>query len=602
MSFLHPIWLTALLPWAGVTVYLLWGRRKRVNVPFLDLWQIPVQGQRPRRKLAAPPVALAMAILAMLLSVLGAAGPSVVAPGGAAAAGAVTVIVDRGISMSARRGERTRYSEALDEVSRALGARARVDLLVVPGEAASRTTDASDLSGMGQRVTRTAVRTEDALRRLVRRRLEETEGAVIVVSDVDLGPLREDARVVQVAPEGAVTNAGIVALAARQNPKPQVMVRVRNDTPGLTAATLTVSAGENVPPTERRVDLPPAGGQRDYFVDVARLGETVFARLLAPGDELEADDRAWLVRESSPPAIEAKQPVGALERLVAVYRQLRPPDGGSRKVLLVGSAAELGQGTDGVVVHAGGAWAPVRAVSVVPHPITDAVRNWTELSVPAGTAAAPPAGWTPLLSTADGRVLVAVRESNDVRQAWVALDVNRWAHTHEYVAFWTAVFDWTGTAGGAGESFASHPLDERDPAWRPSASDPAVEASTPAKDAALWPGLFTRQDGARRAYHAPPADLSTVTPSPYDWRAKLAAQAARAAPRLDLSPALLLASTAALVVAAATWRRRSRRDIAADSGEGHRPAPPNFADSPRRRRRRNARRPSPGASPISAES
>ncbi|MFL5409388.1 MAG: hypothetical protein ACJ79O_26500, partial [Myxococcales bacterium] len=80
MSFMHPIWLIALLPWAAVTIYLLWGRRKRVNVPFLDLWQIPVQGQRPRRKIAAPPVALAAAILAMLLSVLAAGGPRVFAP------------------------------------------------------------------------------------------------------------------------------------------------------------------------------------------------------------------------------------------------------------------------------------------------------------------------------------------------------------------------------------------------------------------------------------------------------------------------------------------------------------------------------------------
>jgi hypothetical protein len=378
-------------------------------------------------------------------------------------------------------------------------------------------------------------------------------------------------------------------------------VRMRNDTPELTTATLTVTAGDDLPPTQRTVDLPPAGGQRDYFIDVARLGDTVSARLVAPGDELDADDRAWLVRESSPPVVEVNQPVGALERLVAVYRDLRPPDGGSRKVLLVGSAADLAAGTSGAVVHAGGASASVRAASVVAHPITDAVRNWAEMLLPPGTTAAPPGGWTPLLSTADGRVLVAAKESNDVRQAWVGIDVNRWANTHEYVAFWTAVFDWTGAAGGAGEAFASHPLEEREPDWRPLPSDPAAEASAPAKDAALWPGLFTRQDGARRAYHAPPADLGTATPPSYDWRAKLAAQVAGASPRLDLSPALLLAAAAALVVAAATWRR-SRRDLSGNSGDGTHPAPLNFAGTSRRRRGRNVRRVPRGESPISAES
>jgi hypothetical protein len=601
MSFTYPIWLIALLPWAAVTVYLLWGRRKRINVPFLDLWQIPVRGQRPRRKLAAPPVALAAAIGALFLSVLAAAGPSVIVPG-AASAGPVTVVVDRGLGMSAGGKQGTRYARVAEEFSRTLSPAARLELFVVPGAPAPTVADASDLPGIVRRAERTAIRTDAAVRRLVRQRLDDTAGPVVVVSDADLGPLRDESRVVQVAPEGAVKNAGIVTLAARETPRPQVMVRVRNDTRAVTTATLTVSAGDNLSPTERTIDLPTAGDQRDYFIDVARLGDTVSARLVAPGDELDADDGAWLVRESSPPAIEAKQPVGALERLVAVYRELRPPGGGSRKVLLVRSAADLPAGTAGVVVHAGGVSASVRPATVVAHPITDAVRNWTELQLPMGTTTAPPVGWTPLLSTADGRVLVAVKESNDVRQAWVVIDADRWANTHEYVAFWTAVFDWTGAAGGAVESFASHPLEEGTPDWRPLADDAPADTSAPMKDAALWPGLFARQDGARRAYRASPAGSAIVTPPPYDWRVKLAAQVAHGSPRRDLSPVLLLASAAALVLAAATWRRRSRRDFSANSGDPNRPSPLNFTDSPRRRRRRNVRRASPGESPISAES
>src|SRR5688572_24406885 len=213
MLFTHPIWLAGLLPWAAVTLYLLWGRRKRINVPFLDLWQIPVEGKRPRRKLAAPPVALAMAILAMLLGVVAAAGPGVPVGHSGGGAGAVTVIVDRGIRMSARGRERPRYAEAIDDVSRALDPAASVDLLIVPGEAAAMRTNASALEGVGGRLARTAIRTEDAVRRIVRGRLEETTGLVMVVSDAALGPLADDARVVQVAPQGPRRNAGVVAIA-----------------------------------------------------------------------------------------------------------------------------------------------------------------------------------------------------------------------------------------------------------------------------------------------------------------------------------------------------------------------------------------------------
>ena len=34
-----PIWLLALIPWAALAVWMLWGRRERVGVPFLALWQ-----------------------------------------------------------------------------------------------------------------------------------------------------------------------------------------------------------------------------------------------------------------------------------------------------------------------------------------------------------------------------------------------------------------------------------------------------------------------------------------------------------------------------------------------------------------------------------
>src|SRR5689334_9291751 len=104
MNFLAPVWLLGLLPWLAVGLYLLWGRRNTRPVPFLELWRVPAEGRRPRRKMAAPPVALAVALAGMLLAVLAAAAPVVhdVRRTGKGDGTPITIIVDRGIEMSAR--------------------------------------------------------------------------------------------------------------------------------------------------------------------------------------------------------------------------------------------------------------------------------------------------------------------------------------------------------------------------------------------------------------------------------------------------------------------------------------------------------------------
>src|SRR3954467_8252408 len=99
MTFAAPLWLIGLAPLAAVVLYLLWGRRRLESVPFLDLWLGPVKGPRPRRHLAAPPLALALAILAMLLAVVGAARPAVWDPRGGTP---FTTVFDRGATMAAK--------------------------------------------------------------------------------------------------------------------------------------------------------------------------------------------------------------------------------------------------------------------------------------------------------------------------------------------------------------------------------------------------------------------------------------------------------------------------------------------------------------------
>src|SRR4051812_41637530 len=98
MTFLTPWWLLALVPWVGLVLWLLAGQRQRVGVPFLELWGGPVSGSPVKRRIQPPPVAPACAIAALLIGILPAASPLIRF---GASGPPITIIVDRGITMSA---------------------------------------------------------------------------------------------------------------------------------------------------------------------------------------------------------------------------------------------------------------------------------------------------------------------------------------------------------------------------------------------------------------------------------------------------------------------------------------------------------------------
>ena len=561
MNFASPLWLALLAPLAALVVYLLWGRRPLAPVPFLDLWTGPVKGPRPTRRFAAPPLALALAILSMLLAAFGAARPAL---WDSRRGPPVTVVVDRGATMSAGNA----WVEPARAVHAALaqeGGTIPIDLVVVPGGVGRRTEKAQWLAEV-EALAPTAVDSAVALHATVARRLAESDGPVLVLTDRPLS--LPDERVVTVAPSRSVNNAGVTLLAARESPTPQVMVRVGGGATGQSAPArgeLRVSsAGREV---VRPVETGTAGGSRDYFIDLEAVGDVVKAELVVE-DDFPGDDAAWLVREGSPPRLEPRGALPAeLLRIVEVYAASRPPAAESPRVILTRDNVVLPPASVGVVLADARDVAAAGDAQVRPHPVTRDTR-WT-FREPVRLAAAPSGGtanpWTPVV-TLGGRTAVAVCEA-PARQVWVGIESEEWPRTPEYVVFWANVFDWL---GGEGVSFAAHPARRLVGAWEPvewagqrSGRGPKSVADW-SEDVGFWPGCYRRtEDGVLRAVNA--GGVQFPTPPADAWRPRLErALERRASGRArPAAPGVLLTSAACAALAAAVWKRSPRRNLAA---------------------------------------
>lgn len=546
MIFASPLWLLALVPIAAVVLYLLWGRRRQEPVPFLDLWLAPVKGPRPKRRFATPPLALALAILAMLLAILGAARPGLWDSNSSAP---LTIVVDRGATMSAR-DRFNSTSHALDQALAVLGESTPVSLYIVPGGG-----QPSDLHNWTDRVAQrspTAVDTTAALRAIIADRLAQTTTPIIVITDRDLGV--DNDRLVRAAPQASVRNAGITLVAARETPRPQVMVRVRNDSDAAQTELRVSSAGRDV---TRTIDLPPCGAEpRDYSIDLERFGDVIEMKLTSP-DDFPADNAAWLVREGSPPLLELRAPLPAeLRLMIDVYTASRPPATDAAPVAIVRDPSALPPNSPGVVLAEARDTSPASDVQVRPHPITRDTR-WS-FREPVRLAPPPPGpGWATLVSVA-GRVAVGVREM-PARQVWVGIDSEEWPRTPDYVVFWANVFD----GFGRGETrFVAQSAATLGKNWRVVEMAGAGDTSTgpsSADAAGLWPGLYERiEDGALRAVNA--GDVRFPSPPAADWRPRLRERIihhARSAAR-PLSPAVFLAAVASAAVAVAAWKGQRR--------------------------------------------
>jgi hypothetical protein len=534
MSLLSPIWLAGLIPWLAITVWLLWGQRRRVPVPFLPLWQGPVVGPRARRSIQMPPMAVAMALLAMLLGIAASTLPQI-STTGAGDESAVGMIVDRGISMSAGGPGNRRFRQAADNAWSLFETHFRnapVDLTIIPGQRFGRTTLRECREKINALIP-TGVDTHSAVQAAVMARLAESKGPVLVISDQPL-PIVSD-RLIEIAPQMMVDDVGIAGIAACERPLSQVMVRIRNQSLLTDAQLIVTSNGQSV---HRRIQLPKQGSEQDYFVDMNQLGLVVSAALDVRDDQA-ADKRAWLVREGSSPHIESQLPIPPeLQRMIDVYQRARPATAGSSGLAVVGQLSQVPTDAPAVIIAPPNGATSTGPATVIRHPITDHVR-WERLPASIQTAGEAPAGWTPLVLL--GRQVLVAARPQPPRQVWIGFDAPGWASTPDYVVFWTNVFDWAGRSGG--ESFLGYPLNQWTAEWK--LTDSTIGLS------GLWPGIYVRSDGATRAFNAPAVEFTSAPHS--DWRSQLSGLSVRSG-RQGLAAPLLLVAMGCLLLGALAWK------------------------------------------------
>jgi hypothetical protein len=319
MSFLSPIWLVLLLPWALLAIHLFTGQRERVAVPFLPLWDKTISAPKAKRSFRAPPLPIMLLLAAMLLAIVGAAGPSFVW----SVRNAATLIIDRGVTMSTearwpsepKRAEDMMYASGYGELIYTL----------VPGTA--------ELNQVVLKIPNpSAENSQNALNDAVRNALGDTEDPVVIVSDQMVS--NANPRIVQMTPNDAVHNVGIVSVSARATPKAQVMVRVRNQS-DLTGATITARSGDAV--QSQQIQLPAREGEQNYFIDLPKLEDVVEVKIDA-ADDLPIDNVAWLVRRQAWPKIEPVDPLPAeVQRMIEVYQKT----GRRRRIPAVSSSRQM---------------------------------------------------------------------------------------------------------------------------------------------------------------------------------------------------------------------------------------------------------------------
>src|SRR5690349_17723742 len=323
MTFASPLWLLGLLPWIALVVWLLIGKHQATTVPFINLWRGSEPNPRVRAKFRLPPFALVCFILVMLLAIVAAARPRVTAIPYTAGPH-LTIIVDRGLTMSVRSGERDpvykEMAQAVREpIVRTLGF-GPTELVLVPGLPPIQTDRLDWYSLIDKDVPAPTTDTKLLLSEAVLRALAAGDRPVVLLSDQKLS-VAGNPRVIQIPPASRPRNVGIVRAAARRYPTTQVMVRLRNDSDSTRALLKLGGEGRE---SVQSLELPPPGQEKDYFFDPPPMDDRLTVELQGV-DDIPIDNRMTLLAKPSRPAVRT---AGALPeevgRIIGSYTKLRP--------------------------------------------------------------------------------------------------------------------------------------------------------------------------------------------------------------------------------------------------------------------------------------
>ena len=470
MAWTSPAWLIGLLPWAAGVAYL-WVRAGRpVAVPHLWLWR-EAAGATTRRptKRRLPPAGVMLGLLAAAVGVVAAAGPA----WRAGDSGTAVVVLDRGAGWA----RPPAYRGMIERAAAILGS-TRARLVCVPPIQGASDEATADWAARAARVPPVAIDTAAAVNATVSAVVRATRrGRILVLTDHAVGG--HDGRVLTVGPERPAGGVGIVSVAARDRPRPQVMVRLVNRS---TRSTAVVRVTSGTASTERAVPLPATGRTTAVYVDVRRLGPTVGVWV----DDATIDGRAWLAsRDEGAEVVATPDAPAAVARMTAVYN--RSLAAGPRRTIVVSDRLPSPD-QPGVCVTDAGPAGGMEAVRVSNHPVTDGVTDWP------GGGGAMPAGFRPIV-TRGGRPVVAVRDGPPW-QVWAAVDVGRMSMSADWVVFLANAFRWV---GGAGDRYAAVAPQLLGAGWERVDSGPAPAGVEPG----LWPGLYRSQDGETIAVNAP---------------------------------------------------------------------------------------------------
>ena len=431
MSFLSPIWLAELVPWALLAGRLLRRRAVRVGVPFLPMWprgNAAVWGGRRR-------------VSAFTLTLLGGLLAVILAAGGLGVSERLTqmrVVVDRACD----RNELVAAVDRLDHMFRQDRV-SSVTVVLVPGE--PREVEI----GQWKRVAEGSVAVALSNRVAV---AEAADEASVVLSPVDPGR----GRWVVVRP---ARRPGIVSLSASPN---QVMVRLRGgESPGEVRLRISSDGVQKI------VSVAASDGKvDDVFVDFDRIGKTVTAEVVgAPPEDPFAS--AYLVAGRSATVVVDNDVASAERRWAAAFNG----GGGTGAPVEVHVGRPRGQAS-GMWVQEGAS--DSGATQVVPHEVTEGIATWSS------SAAATPPGFSSVVSRS-GRTVVAVRDGPN-RQLFFCDDGGAWAKTIDYVLFMRAAVRWVGRIEGP--PFSSETPRSLGPGW-------TCIVGGNGGGAGEWPGIYT---------------------------------------------------------------------------------------------------------------